>query len=302
MFVLLKRIIESGILNFRRNLNLSIATVLILVITSSLVGGLVLTKVVVDFLVEEAKNKADISIYLKNTSSPDQAFELKEELSSVEGVKEITVKSKEEALEEFKEKHRDDEVLMESLAELGNNPFLASLSVKAARVEELEGVAELLSGEKYEGVIEKVDYHERKSIIQKIFDLTNFIKRAGLVLAVVFVSVSVLISFNTIRLAIRSASEEISIMRLVGASNLFISGPFLVQGFLAGLIAFVFSFGLITALSYIITPQIATCFSGFRIFSFFKENMLMVAGFQFASALFLALLPSFLAVRKHLHV
>ncbi len=302
MFVLAKRILENGLINFRRNVDLSLTTILVLVITTSLVGGLVLTRVVVGYLIEEAKQKADVSVYFKRDSSPDQAFELKEELSSVEGVQDVSMRSKEEALEDFVERHKDDEALMQSLAEVGTNPFLASLSIRAVQPERLEHVANLLSGEKYSGVIEKVDYFDRKPVIEKIFDLSSFITLSGLIVTVVFVSVSALITFNTVRLTIQSRAREISVMRLVGASNSFISGPFLVQGFISGITAFVLSLGLVAGVAYLVTPRIGVLFTELRIFSFFKENLLTIALIQLGAALFLGLVPSFAAIRKYLSV
>lgn len=302
MFILAKRILENGLTNFRRNIDFSLTTIFVLVITTSLVGGLVLTRVVVGFLIEEAKQKADVSVYFKKESSPDQAFELKEELSSVEGVQEISIKSKEEVFEDFIERHKDDEVLMESLAELGANPFLASLSIRAVQPEKLEYVANLLSGEKYSGVIEKIDYFDRKPVIEKIFNFSNFITVSGLIATVIFVSVSALITFNTVRLAIQSHAREISVMRLVGASNTFISGPFLVQGFIAGIIAFIVSLGLVAGVAYLVTPRIGVLFAELRIFSFFKENLLTIALIQLGAALLLSIVPSFAAVRRYLNV
>lgn len=302
MIIFLKRIIKSGWANFRRYGNLSFATCFVLVMTTILAGFLFLSRDILDCLIKEARDKADISVYFQEGCAEEKIFETKEELNSFSGVETVKVKSKQEALEEFIEKHSDDPDLIDSLIEVGTNPFLASLNIKASEVQSYKEIESYLKDEKFEGLIEKVDYYRRKPVIQKIFNITVFLDRAGIVILIIFIIASVLITFNTIRLAISGREEEISIMRLVGASNSFIRGPFLVQGVLCGILSFVISFIVVGLSSYFLTPRIAALFSEFHIFNFFKSNLQQLILVQIATALILGICPSLAAIRKYLWV
>jgi len=302
MTIFLKRIIKSGWQNFKRGANLSILTCLVLLIAGLLIGGLVLSKDIIDFLVDEAKEKADVSIYLKRECEIDTAFELKEELALIPEIERIEVKSKEEALEEFIEKHSDDESLMESLTEIGYNPFLASVNIKAKDSGDFEKITALVEQGRFSEFIEKVDYHQRRPVIEKIFDFSRFVKWSGLALSLFFFGMAVIVTFTTVRLGIESKKEEISTMRLVGASNSFIQGPFIVQALIWTLVSFLISFFLFIILSYFLTPKISVFFSGFRVFSFFKNSIFEIAIVQFFAILALSVIPTYLAVRKYLKV
>ncbi len=302
MTLILKRIIRSGWSNFKRQGNLSFATCLILVITLSLISSLFLCRKVLNFLVADMEDKADISVYFQQDCSQEEMFGLQEELDDMPETKETRLISKDEALEDFIERHNEEDDLMESLIEVGANPFFASLSIRAAEMDSYENIVNFLAKDDFSDIIEKVDYSERKSVIERIFALTDFLNNSGLVISILFALVSVLIVFNTIRLEIYSQKNEIAVMRLVGASNGFINGPFIVQGIICGLLSFLVSSFLVGLLSYFLNPAISQSFFGFRFFDFFKTNFWLLLGIQTLSSLALGILPSLLAVRKYLDI
>lgn len=298
MTVLLQRILKSGWKNFKRQASFSLAASFVLTITSLLIGVLVLGGVMTSFLIEEAQSKADISIYIKD----GDASRLKEEISSISGVKEVSLRSKEEALSDFREKHKDDEELMRSLDEVGVNPFLASINVKALDTDTYGRVEGFLEDSEWSEMVEGADYHRRQSVIDRIFDFTNFVKRGGLVLIGILALVSSFVTYSTIKLAIEGQEQEVRAMKLVGASDLFIGGPFVVQAFILGAISFVVSFGVLFLFSYFLTPRVSSLLSGFKIVGFFKESVWEIALFQFLSSVVLAMGSSVLALRKYLGV
>ncbi len=271
-------------------------------LTSFLVGSLFLSKNVINFLVIEAENKADICVYFQEDSRDQEIDDLKNEVAGLEGVKEVDFKSKEEVLEEFRARHEEDQVVLESLAEVGANPFLASLSIRADDITSFEGVSEFLKSGRFDGIIEKVDYHQRKPVLEKIFDLASFVRQAGALLLVVFISAAALVSFNTIRLAIKERKDEVEIMHLVGATRGFITGPFLVHAFLVGAASFAASFLVLAAASYFLTPKISTFFPGLRIFTFFQGNLREILLAQLGASLSLSIIPSVAAIQKYLRV
>lgn len=300
MIIELTRIIKAGWKSFRRQGNLSFATCLILVITISLITSLFFSRKVLNFAIAEAKAKADVSVYFSRESTEEDILKVKKQLSDFEEVEEIKYLSKEQALEDFINRHRNDKDLMDSLLEVGANPFLASLNIKAKEVSEYEKIASFLEGQEFGGLIEKVDFHKRKSVIEKIFDVTGFLDKAGIFISLSLILVSLLITFNTIRLAIYNQKKEIEIMRLVGASNWFIRGPFLIQGAICGLVSFVVAFFLMGLSFNILNAKLLGLFPGFQLLTFYKSDFSEMLFLQIISGLILGVVPSFIAIRKYL--
>ena len=229
MFIQLKRIFHFGWLNFKRHFGLSVATIFILLLTVALLTSLFLFQRIVQFSIDAIKDKVEVSVYLKQDASLADILRLKEELLAVPQVKEVKFVSREEALEKFTEKHKENTVLMEALKEVGDNPFLASLNIRASEAENYSEIINFLEKElpaDLQGVIEKIDYYQRKPVIEKIFQITGFVNRAGGTLAIILAVLAALVIFNQVRLSIYSQREELIIQRLVGASNWFIRGHF----------------------------------------------------------------------------
>lgn len=299
MLTLFKRIIKSGWQSFKRQGNLSFANCLILVIAISLISSLFLFHKILNSLVLELKEKADVSVYLKETSSEEDISDLRSRLSELPGVREIEYISREEALDRFIEQHKDEKSLMESLIEVGTNPFLASFNIKASSSQEYEKIVEFLNQNLFQNVIEKIDYYKRKGVIEKIFSISHFVERTGLVIFLVLGLISILITFNTIRLAIYTQKEEIGIMRLVGASNWFIRSPFLTQGLICAFLAFLVSFLMTGACVYFLSPRVEGLIS-VGLVDYFKNYFWEIIRIQIISSVSLGTIPSFIAARKYL--
>ncbi len=302
MITFIKRITKSGWFNFKRQAYLSFASCSVLIVTISLISFLFLSSVILGFLVGEVRNNADISVYFVFDFSEDEVLDLKAELEAMDEVEKIEIIPKEQALEDFIQRHKEEDELMDSLIELGFNPFLTSLSINASNVEKYEELEVFFSDPRFDHLIEKVDFHKRQEVIQRIFQVTGLMNFLGILVSLIFVFVSVLITFNTVRLAISNQGKEIETMRLVGASNNFIRGPFLIQGAICGLIAFVVSLAIVAIFSLAFTPKIASIFPGFRIFNFFKQDFWWLVLIQFVFGLVLGIVPSFIAIKKYLEI
>jgi cell division transport system permease protein len=302
MFTFLKRIIHYGWLNFQRQGSLSFATLFILVITLSLISWLFLSYETFQFLILKLQEKADISVYFKKEVLVDDILKLKSEISKRPEIKEVKYISKEKALEKFTEKHKENPILMESLKELGINPFLDSLNIKVFEFSQFEKISNFLENSHFKDLIEEIDYHQRKPIIEKIFSISSITNKIGISLILIFSLIAFLITFNTIRLAIYNSKEEISIMRLVGASNWFIRGPFLIQGIISAVLATLISIFLTFLICYFLAPKLEILFSGLNIFSYFTKNFWILISIQFAIAIALETISSLVATRKYLKI
>jgi cell division transport system permease protein len=285
MFTLIKRILRSGWQNFSREGEMVFATVFILFLAITVVTSLFIFKDASQLLISGLQEKVDISIYFKDDVVEREILDIQEELSQFPEVKEVQYVSREQALESFIERHQEEPVLMESIEEVGGNPFLASLNIKAWQASQYGKISDLLENPNFSGFIEKVDYYQRREVIEKIFSLTSIVSKALIVFSLILIIVAVLVSFNTIRLSIVNRQEEIKIQRLVGASNRFIRGPFLVQGAISGIVATLICLLLFTFTFWIFSPRIEVFFPGFNLFNLFLNNFWILLSIQLSSTL-----------------
>ena len=169
MFTILKRIFESGIKNFKRQGNISFAASSVLVITISLISFLFLLHQILGFVVDDMRAKADVSVYFQQDAPEQEIFDLQDKLADFPEVKEIEYVSTAQALENFIIRHKNEDDLMESLQELGANPFLSSLNIKAIDANSYEVIVGFLESDDFKDIIKKVDFYKRKETIEKIF-------------------------------------------------------------------------------------------------------------------------------------
>ena len=301
MLISLKRIILSGWLNFSRNKGLSLATIFIMVMTISLVTSLFLFRDITQFLISSLQEKVDISVYFKEAVQEEDILQLREEINKIPEVKNIEYVSRETALERFTQRYKDNQVVMESLAEVGN-PLLASLNIKAWEASQYITVTNFLETSSYKNLIDKVDYYQRKPVIERIFSITSAINKTGIGFSLILAIVAILVAFNTIRLAIYNSKEEISVMRLVGASNWFIRGPFLVQGAISGFAAAIITLLIFTGALFFLSPKLEILFPGLNIFNSFTGNLGILFLIQIFTGVGLGVVSSIIAIRKYLKV
>lgn len=303
MLTLLKRIFKAGWQAFYRDgAGLAFANIFILVLTISLITSLFLLKDVSRFLISKIEEKADISVYFKGEVPEQDILNIKEKVAGLAEVKEVDYVSKEAALQDFIDRHKGEDTIISALEELGSNPFLSSLSIKANQAEQYAVINNFFDEPEYQNVIEKMDYYARKPLIERIFTLTTKINQGGIIFALILIIISVLITFNTIRLSILNFGEEISVQRLVGASNWFIRGPFIIQGIIYGFFATVICMVIFSLLIWFISPRIEISLTGLSLFNIFIGNFWMLILFQLAAGIGLGVISSLIAIRKYLKV
>lgn len=279
---------------------MSTITIFVMFLTISILTSIFIFKGVTDFLLMSLEKKMDISVYFKEGVPEEEIFKTKDLLLEIQGVRKVTYVSPAEALEKFKERHQYDDIITQALEEVGDNPFLASLNISASEALDYEKVSQFLGESRFESLVNKIDFYQRKPVIEKFYSLKASFERTGLILALILALVAFSITFVTIRLAIYNSSEEIGIMRLVGASNWFISGQFVVQGIICGILAVTATLIVFPALSYFLAPKIFSLTGGFNLFNYFLENFFLIFGFQVLTGMVLGTVSSLVAVRKYL--
>ena len=302
MFVSLFRIIKYGVQSFLRNSWLSVSTISIMILTLFVFEGLVLFNVIGKRALMSIQEKVDISVYFKSNAPEDSILNVKRSLESLDEVKAVEYVSREKALADFKERHKDEETIVQTLDELSDNPLLASLNVKARELNQYDTIASYLETPSLKDIVEKVTYAQNKVVIDRLSSWIRTLNQTIVALTIFLAFVAVTVTFNTIRLTIFSMSEQISIMRLVGASNGFIRGPFVVEGFIYGFVAAAISFAIFIPVIGFISPHLSSFINEVNLNSYFRENWLGILGYQLLFGLVLSIISSIIAIRRYLSV
>jgi cell division transport system permease protein len=301
MLTSFKRTIYFGWKNFFNQLSLSFVSSFILILVILLLTSIFILKGVAEHLISLIQEKADISVLFKEDSSEEEILKLRETLAKNLEVKGLEYVSRKSALEKFIERHKDEPGLMKTLS-IFENPFLAHLNIALFEAEQYSALVNFLENSDFSKIIEEINYADRRSIINQIFSLTENVKRVGMGASLILGLVAILVAFSTTKLAIFNSREEIKIQRLVGASNWFIRGPYLIQGFLAGFFAFLFSLLFTASLLYFLSPKVEAFLAGFNLLNYFLTNFSTILLIQFATGIGLGVISSYIATRKYLKV
>jgi len=302
MLILFKRVFKNGWISFKRNIGLNIATIFVMILVICLINILFFLNIIFSILISEIRNKADISVYFKKDVSFEKISEIESEISKLPETKSIEYVSKEAAHESFIERYKNNPVLIDSLNEIGENPFLSSLKIKAKEAEDYGKIVDFVKKLDFGNLIEEIDYFQRKPVIDKIFSITSGVNKAGIIFAVVFSFIAVLAGFNAIKIAIQNLREEIETMRLVGASNWFIRGPFLVQGVIVGFFSILITFFITSIICFIFDSKLKILIFGISFVDIFINNLWKLILIQFITGIGLSVFSSILAIRKYLKI
>jgi cell division transport system permease protein len=304
MLTSFKRVLKFAVIDFYRNNLRAIAAVFVLVITIFLAIGLFFLHGMSSFIIQQVQNKIDITAYFKADTAESDILSAKDKIAKEDpDIKNIEYVSKDQALALFTQKHQDNPVFTNALNEVGENPFLPSLNITTnGDASQYQQIATILQEPQYSPLIDRVDFSQKKDTIDKVFSITSGVSSFGLVLAIIFMIIAVLVVFNTVKLAVDSAKEEISTMRIVGASSWFVRAPFVIQGAIFGCISFIICFVITALAAYFLTSSVAVVMSGFSLWNYFLSNIWMIMLIQLASGIGLGVVSSFIVVQRYLKV
>ncbi|MDI6821218.1 MAG: permease-like cell division protein FtsX [Patescibacteria group bacterium] len=302
MIVTLSRIIKYGWRGFLRNGLLSVSTISIMVLAAAVFEGVILFNVIGKGAVQSIQEKIDISVYFKSNIHEDSILNFKKTLEKFDEVMNIEYISRDQALEEFKKRHAGEAVITQTLDELDVNPLLASLNIKAKEPSQYKAIAGYLENADLQNSAEKITYAQNQVVINRLIAFISILKSGGLVLTLFLSFLAVMVIFTTIRLAIYSNSDQIGIMRLVGASNSFIRGPYIVEGIIYGVIGGILSFLILVPLINFISPYINNFIPEVDLKMYFQTNLFTILFYQLIFSIGLGIVSSIIAVRRYLHV
>lgn len=299
------RMLRYGVNNFTRNAWLTVAATAIMTITLFVIFVSLVAHDVLTNTVDELRNKVTMSIYLKTDATSENVEKIASDARKLSDVTQVNIVTPEQARDSFIEQNKDNASTLDAI-KLANNQFPWTLSIKVSDINDTSQLVTLVG----ENTLLKENISkesppsfagDRRDAIEGIGRAANLAIQGGIVVSIVFTSISMLIIFNTIRMAIFNRREEIQMMKLIGAESSFIRGPFLVEaivyGFFGALIASGLGYGLFitvapslkdAAIAVGPTTDMLTFYAGF-----------IVLGMIVAGAI-IGVISSLLATRRYL--
>lgn len=299
----LYRIIKFSFQDIARNIWLTIVTITILLLALLSINTLMTVRVISDNAVVAVRDKINISLFLKADTPESEIMALKAKISNSDKVKSINYISQQSALEVFREKYKNNQSVLNALKELGRNPLSPSLTIIPNN---FEGSELLINELKMidSPIIESRDFSDNTVILGKINNITKQVNEVGLFIIIIFILTSLLVVYNSIRVAIYTHRQEIEIMRLVGASNFFIYMPYVVSAFVYTLVSVLIVISVFYPFLSLLQPYLEVFFMGYsvNILTYFVDNFALIFGVQFVVVLAINILATLFAVRKYAKV
>jgi cell division transport system permease protein len=300
MFTIISRIFHFGLKNFWRNGWLSTATVAIMTLASIGFLGLIMFGVITHAAASAIQDKIDISVYFNTNTSEDEILNIQQSLEGLSQVASVNYISQDQALATFQQNHASDPTVSQAINQLDTNPLEASLNVTAKDPSEYGAINDYLTSPDLSQYIDTISYAQNQDVINRLAAIVRDVSIGGWVVTVFLALVAGLVMFNTIRLAIYSNREEIGVMRVVGASNSLVRGPFVVEGMLWGLIAALVSLIVFAPVLYFVSPYLNEFIPGLNIFQYFYTHLIQLFVYELLFGVVIGGFSSFWAVRRYL--
>jgi cell division transport system permease protein len=300
-----KRILRWGLINFYRNTVVSITAILMMTVTLTVIGMTIFLNAVLGFSLAQIENKVDVNVYFYPNVTESQIDDVKTMLQQLPEVSTVEYVTQDQALADFKARHSSDALTLQALDELGTNPLGAVLNIRAKESGQYESIAKTLDdnsslSQGSSAIIEKVNYAQNKEIIDRLTGIMRSVQRLGVAITAFFIIISILITFNTIRLAIYMARDEIANMRMVGAENKYIQGPFMVEGVVYGIIASIITLIMFYPITLWLTNNTQSFFGGMSILQYYGDNFIQLFAILVISGILLGIISAWFAIRKYL--
>jgi len=300
-----ERIVKNGFINFWRNIWLSVAAIAMMLITLTILLFAVIANATFGHTISDITSHIDVSVYLKDSVTDAQRSQLIQKLYNIDNVKSVTYLNKTQALKNYEADNANNPDLLSAISQT-DNPLPASLNIKPKDPNQLQSLKDFLDRPEITAMqSDPTSYSgDRKAAIDKITSATHFFQQAGVAGIIVFIFISMLIIFNTIRMAIFNRRDELIIMRLLGASTGFIRGPFIVETMLYGLVAALLSLGAVAALFAVASQTLQASSLGLLDINYsnnyFRNRLWQILTIQILAGIIIGAVSSLIATRRYL--
>ena len=254
------RMLRYGVNNFTRNAWLTVAATAIMTITLFVIFVSLVAHDVLTNTVDDLRDKVTMSIYLKTDATAENVETIATSARALSNVTGVSIVTPEQARDNFIDQNKDNASTLDAI-KLANNQFPWTLSIKVADINDTSQLSKFVADDKL--VKENISKEsppsfagDRRDAIEGIGRAANLAIQGGIAISIVFTSISMLIIFNTIRMAIFNRKEEIQMMKLIGAESSFIRGPFLVEAIVYGFFGALIASGLGYALFIAVAPSL----------------------------------------------
>lgn len=300
-FLKFKRAFIEGWHNFFRDGWLTFATVSVLVLSLYIMSVTVVFGVVVRNLVVSAEQAMNVSVYFEPETSEETLRGIQSELQQARGISLVEYVTADQALAQLRATTQENTNIDKSLDILGENPLRPSLVIHAEDSREYDRIVGDIRNARFTSIIYEINYERNRSTIDKLTSFIHTVEKVGLSLGAVFIFIAILITYNAIRLSMYANRQEFEIMRLVGASNLYIKLPLLFEGMWYGVFAGVATFALLIATAQFVEPLVGELVQQGTV-QLFLQYFGFISGGLLISGMILGMLGSWIAVRRYLKI
>jgi cell division transport system permease protein len=302
--ITLRRIVYAGFVNLFRNSWLSVAATAVMIVALTIILAAVILNVTAKNAISELSKNLKVSVYIKDDAKSEEVKKLQSDLTINKYVADVQYISKEQAQKQFSDSYKNDQKLLEGLALVGGNTLPASLEISVSDLSKITEVGEMPKKEQYKNTVDSITLGktDAKKTIDRAASAQRYVTSASIVAAIIFAVVSMLIIFNTIRMAIFTRQEEIKIMKLLGATPGYIRGPFLVEASIYGVVAGIAAASMVTAAVYSLGGKVASQAEFGATYNFFTSNRILVAMYigTILAGVLVGVISSMMAMEKHL--
>lgn len=295
------RILRSGWVSFFRNGWVSVASIMVTVLALVMIGSVFFLNVLLTTTLKEVEQKVDFTVRFRVDAEPSAVSSVIDTMKNLPEVKEAREVTPEEELANFRERHQNNALISSSLDEVGRNPFGTTLLISANEPTQYVQISRFLEQNNFDAV-ETWSSRDNALVVQRLGEIISLTRKGGAALSILLIGIAMLIVFNTIRLTIFTAREEIGVMKLVGASRQYIRYPFLVIGALYGFVASLLTMLMFIPVLYAIGPKTEVFFGNINIFTYFVSNFVWILLMFVSVGVVISVASSFIATRRYLKV
>ena len=294
--------IKQAFQGFTRNLSTTLGSIITIFLSLFIIGLFLAGAIVIDNIVKSVESEVSITAYVSDDAKQTDINAMEDYIKGLDGVANVSFTTKEQALEDFRNMSSNAEIV----DELGGNPLPASINIELSDPQMVQSVADQIETS---GLFKKIADEDNPAdslkygqrTVERLFSVTNYVRYIGIALIVLLVFISLVFINNTIRLAIMARRKEIAIMRLVGASNGFIRGPFLMEGALHAVIGALLAAGCLELLRHLALPRLQASLA-FLPIGIDGNTFLLIYLILLAAGLVIGLIGSAFAMRRYLKV
>lgn len=304
-YITIERIIKNGVVNFGRNVWLAIAAIAMMGITLTILLFAIISNATFNHTIDDLTSHIDVVEYLKDSVTPAQRDKQISQLKQLPNVQSVQYTSKEQALKAYESENANNPTLLAAISET-DNPLPASIEIRPVDPNKLQDIQNFLDKPDQKGLqSDPTSYSgDRKAAIDNITSATHFFQQAGIIGIIVFIVISMLIIFNTIRMAIFNRRDELIIMRLLGATPAYIRGPFIVETMLYGAVAASISLVIVWALFKVASSTLQASSLGLLDIGFssdyFNKHLVSILTLQILVGILIGAASSAIATRRYL--